>query len=67
MLAHPHIHRRTDGSIDIDFYRQQGLMERRIVLTGFMKGIAKLGPPLAVLTAVAVSLYLMPDVLHAAG
>jgi hypothetical protein len=41
------VHRRLDGSIDIDFYRQRGLMERRIVMTGFFKGFGQLVKPLA--------------------
>ena len=34
---HQDIRRRLDGSIDLDFYRRRGLMERRIVMTGLLK------------------------------
>lgn len=37
-----HTHRRLDGSIDIDFYRQRGLMERRAVMTNFARGVSKM-------------------------
>ncbi len=50
---HPTI-RRLDGSIDIDVYRQKGLMERRVVMTGFFKSA---GRPLAAAALVMVALY----------
>jgi hypothetical protein len=37
------IRRRLDGSIDIDFYRQKALMERRAYMTRFFSGARKLG------------------------
>jgi hypothetical protein len=35
--------RRLDGSIDIDFYRRKGLMERRAYMTRLFSGAKKLG------------------------
>jgi hypothetical protein len=43
---HKDMRRHFDGSIDIDFYRQQVLMERRIVMTGFFKGFGPVVKPL---------------------
>jgi hypothetical protein len=37
--------RRLDGSIDIDFYRRKGLMERRAYMTRLFSGAKKLGKP----------------------
>lgn len=54
MTARHDIHRRLDGSIDIDFYRHKGLMERRLVISGFFEGVGK---PLAAATLAAVMLY----------
>jgi len=53
------IHRR-DGSIDIDVYRQKGLMERRAVMTGFFRGARKLRRPLVAAAALAAALYMAP-------
>ena len=39
------IRRRPDGSIDIDFYRQKGLMERRAYITRFFSGAKKPDSP----------------------
>jgi hypothetical protein len=39
------IRRRLDGSIDIDFYRRKGLMERRAYMTRLFSGAKKLGKP----------------------
>lgn len=41
MTPQPDVRRRPDGSIDIDFYRHKGLMQRRLVLTGFFRGARK--------------------------
>src|SRR5258705_37710 len=49
--------RRLDGSMDIDFYRQKGLMERRAVMTRFFKGVGKLRRPLAAAAPVIAALY----------
>jgi len=54
------IRRRHDGSIDIDFYRQQGLMERRAVMTNFFSGAKKLAKPLAAAAVLVGALYLAP-------
>ena len=54
MAAQQDTRRRIDGSIDIDFYRQKGLMERRVVTTGFFSGAGK---PLAVAALVLAALY----------
>jgi hypothetical protein len=58
---HQDIRRRLDGSIDIDFYRQRGLMERRIVMTGFFKGFGQVVKPLAVVALIAAALYAAPS------
>ena len=50
---HPTI-RRLDGSIDIDVYRQKGLMERRVVMTDFFRSAGK---PLAAAALVLLTLY----------
>jgi len=54
MAAQQDIRRRIDGSIDIDFYRQKGLSERRVVMTGFFRGAGK---PLAAAALVMIALY----------
>jgi hypothetical protein len=58
---HQDIRRRLDGSIDIDFYRQRGLMERRIVMTGFFKGFGQFVKPLAAVALIAAALYTAPS------
>ena len=60
MFAQGQTIRRRDGSIDIDFYRQKGLMERRAVMTGFFKGASKLGRPLVAAAALAAALSMAP-------
>jgi pimeloyl-ACP methyl ester carboxylesterase len=40
---HHTIRRRADGSIDIDFYCEQGLMQRRQAMNGFFRGIGQGG------------------------
>jgi hypothetical protein len=54
MTAQQDIRRRIDGSIDIDFYRQKGLMERRVVMTGSFRNAGK---PLAAAALVMIALY----------
>ena len=54
MTAQQDIRRRTDGSIDIDFYRQKGLTERRVVMTGSFRSAGK---PLAAAALVMIALY----------
>jgi hypothetical protein len=58
---HQDIRRRLDGSIDIDFYRQRGLMERRIVMTGFFMGFGQVVKPLAAVALIAAALYAAPS------
>jgi hypothetical protein len=58
---HQDIRRRLDGSIDIDFYRQRGLMERRIVMTGFFKRFGQVVKPLAAVTLLAAALCAAPS------
>jgi len=58
MAAQQSIRRRIDGSIDIDFYRQRGLMERRVVTTGFFRGAGK--PLLAAALVVAALCAVAP-------
>jgi hypothetical protein len=47
------IRRRLDGSIDIDFYRQRGLMERRTVMRGFFRRFGQVVKPLAAVAPTA--------------
>ena len=58
---HRDIRRRLDGSIDIDFYRQRGLMERCVMMTGFFKGFGKVVKPLAAVALIAGALYAAPS------
>ena len=60
ITPHQDIHRRTNGSIDIDFYREQGLMERRAVMTAFFKGAGKVARPLIAVAALTAAAYLAP-------
>ena len=60
LTQHQDIRRRPNGSIDIDFYRQTGLMERRAVMTNFFSGARKLGKPLVAAAVLAGALYMMP-------
>jgi hypothetical protein len=55
------IRRGLDGSIDIDFYRQKCLMERRAVMTGFFKGFGKLAKPLVAVALIAAAVYAAPS------
>ena len=58
MLEQQQIRRRQDGSIDIDFYRQVGLTERRLVMTDFFRGVKKVhrGVIAVLLMAAAISM-----------
>jgi hypothetical protein len=60
LTQHQDIRRRIDGSIDIDFYRQAGLTERRVVMTNFFGGAKKLVKPLVAAAVLAGALYLAP-------
>jgi hypothetical protein len=54
------IRRRLDGSLDIDFYRHKALMERRMMLTGFFSGGAKVIRPAFAIAIVILTISLMP-------
>ena len=41
------IRRRANGTIDIDYYRNRALMERKVVMTGATTGAMSLGSLLA--------------------
>lgn len=56
MLDHTTVRRREDGSIDIDFYRQQGLAERRAIFRRTVRSLGKPTRPFAVATIVATVL-----------
>jgi hypothetical protein len=58
---HQDFRRRLDGAIDIDFYRQRGLMERCIVTTGFFKGFGQIVKPLAAIVLIAAALCAAPS------
>jgi hypothetical protein len=53
------IRRRLDGSIDINFYRQKGLMERRAYMTNLFSGAKKIGKPLLAAAVLAGALYIV--------
>ena len=38
---HQQVRRRSNGTIDVDFYREQALTERAEVMTAFFRGVAK--------------------------
>ena len=59
--------RREDGSIDIDFYRQSGLAERRSVMNHAIRSVGKRGRPFAAFTVVAAVLSVMFGVTSTAG
>jgi hypothetical protein len=61
MFEHPNIRRRCDGSIDIDFYRQAALNERRLVMTNFTRGKSVHRGVIAVLLLAAAALYMAPS------
>ena len=57
MLDRTTVRRRKDGSIDIDFYRQSGLAERRAVdETAPIRSVEKRGKPFAALMIAAAVL-----------
>ena len=60
MLTQRQDFRRLDGSIDIDFYRQKGLMERRAAMTGFFSGAGKVIRPAVAIAIVILTISLMP-------
>jgi hypothetical protein len=60
MFAQDQEIRRRDGMIDIDFYRQKGLMERRIVMTQFFRRLKRICKPVVAAAALAGALYAAP-------
>jgi hypothetical protein len=56
MLDQTTVRRRKDGSIDIDFYRQSGLAERRAVMKRAIGSVGKHGRPFAALMVAAAGL-----------
>ena len=58
MLEQHEVRRRLDGSIDIDFYRQRGLMERRAVMTGFFTGLRGAAKPVVSAAVLMATLYM---------
>jgi hypothetical protein len=60
MIPQIPIRRRTDGSIDIEIYRQQGLMERRIVITGFVSSLRKIVRPAIAIAMMTTAICSMP-------
>ena len=61
MLEQPHVRRRHDGSIDIDFYRQADLTERRLVMTDFFRGLKKVHRGVIAVMILAAALYMAPS------
>jgi hypothetical protein len=64
---HQDIRRRLDGSIDIDFYRRRGQMERRIVMTGLLKRFGEIVKPLAAVALIAGAFAPRPPATAPAG
>ena len=58
---HPEIRRRPDGSIDIDFYRLRGLIERRAVQAGFFKRIRRIKSGLIAIAVLAMTVAVLPS------
>ena len=54
------IRRRIDRSNDIDFDRQQSLMERRMVMTGFVMGLRRIVRPAIAIAMVTAAICTMP-------
>jgi hypothetical protein len=61
MFEHPSFRRRDDGSIDIDFYRQAGLTERGVVMTGFLRGAKKALAGVVAVLLLAATFYMAPS------
>jgi hypothetical protein len=61
LVEQQHIRRRDNGSIDIDFYRQVGLMERRMVMTNFARGLKKVHRGIVAALMLAAALYMAPS------
>lgn len=59
MLAQD-IHRRSDGSIDIEFYRERGLMARRAVIARVFRAAGRKRGLIALAAAAAVIYVAMP-------
>jgi hypothetical protein len=57
MLDRTTVRRREDGSIDVDFYRRQGLAEHRAVMNRAIRSIGRRGIPFAILSTVAVTIF----------
>jgi len=55
------IHRRIDGSIDIEFYRDRGLMERRAVIKNVFGNVVKVQAAYIVAAIVAAALSIVPS------
>jgi hypothetical protein len=53
-MTQPDIRRRTDGSIDIDFYRRQSEAEHRRAVNRFLRRTGRIAPAL-VLAAVFIA------------
>ena len=60
MLEQPNIRRHHNGSIDIDFYRQAGLTERCLVMTGFVSGLKKAQRGVIAVLLLAAAIYMAP-------
>jgi hypothetical protein len=56
----PNIRRRSDGSIDIDFYREAGLTERRLVMIRFARGLMRLHRVVIAVLMLAATFYMAP-------
>jgi hypothetical protein len=51
------IRRRENGTIDIDYYRQEALSHRREVMTSFFRRAGRAARPLIAITAVALAVH----------
>lgn len=54
------IKRHPNGTIDIDFYRQQAVSTRRDEMTRFIKGTPRIVRPLIAVAALMIAAYALP-------
>jgi len=57
----PNIRRRFDRSIDIDFYRQAALTERRLVMTNFLRSRKETHRDVVAILLLAATLNIAPS------
>jgi len=53
--------RRTNGTIDYDYYRQEAMMLRQATRTEFVRGLARLIRPAAAIAIIILAISVMPS------